>query len=375
MTNRERFVNALTFKATDKIPLSPGHPRESTLAVWHKQGLPESKHYFDHLLEVLCIDSYTYGTNLPLNIDFTLKPWFEEKVLEKKGNHLIVQDWKGNVVEISDQFGLLHLREAKDFVTRRWLKLPVENKQDWEEMMKRYDAASPERLPNDFESICKKSLARDEPMVININGPFWQLREWVGFEQLCMLFIEDPDFVEEMINFWCDFVLAMLERILPHITPDSVHLSEDMAYKAHSMISPEMTRKFLMPVYKKWVSKIKSAGCPIVDMDSDGYIADLIPIWIESGINVCDPIEVAAHNDIVLYRETFRKNMAYVGGIDKRAIAAGGQTIKDEVMRVVPPLLREGGFIPSCDHGVPPDISWPDYVEYSRLLASLTGWL
>lgn len=28
-----------------------------------------------------------------------------------------------------------------------------------------------------------------------------------------------------------------------------------------------------------------------------------------------------------------------------------------------------------CDHGVPPDISWPNFVEYSRLLAELTGWL
>ena len=38
-------------------------------------------------------------------------------------------------------------------------------------------------------------------------------------------------------------------------------------------------------------------------------------------------------------------------------------------------LLKEGGFIPSCDHGVPPDISWPDFVDYTRLLAQLTGWL
>ena len=27
------------------------------------------------------------------------------------------------------------------------------------------------------------------------------------------------------------------------------------------------------------------------------------------------------------------------------------------------------------DHGVPPDISWPNFVEYTRLLAELTGWL
>jgi hypothetical protein len=41
--------------------------------------------------------------------------------------------------------------------------------------------------------------------------------------------------------------------------------------------------------------------------------------------------------------------VAYEGGINKRALAAGG-----EVMRAVPPLLEDGGFIPGCDHGVPP---------------------
>ena len=52
-----------------------------------------------------------------------------------------------------------------------------------------------------------------------------------------------------------------------------------------------------------------------------------------------------------------------------------GEVMEDEVMRVVPPLLEQGGVIPGCDHGVPPDISWPNFVEYSRLLAKLTGWL
>lgn len=66
--------------------------------------------------------------------------------------------------------------------------------------------------------------------------------------------------------------------------------------------------------------------------------------------------------------------MAYYGGIDKRAIAAGGETMQKEVLRVVQPLLRDGGFIPSCDHGVPPDISLRNFMEYTELLAKVTGW-
>jgi uroporphyrinogen decarboxylase len=83
------------------------------------------------------------------------------------------------------------------------------------------------------------------------------------------------------------------ERVLEHKDGHYMRISEDMAYKSHSMISPAMVRKFLLPSYCRWVSEIRNAGCPLADVDSDGYIAELIPLWIEAGINTCEPIEVA----------------------------------------------------------------------------------
>jgi hypothetical protein len=110
-------------------------------------------------------------------------------------------------------------------------------------------------------------------------------------------------------------------------------------------------------------------------MGLDGYVAELMPIGIEVGVNCTFPVEVAAGNDVVAYRRQYGKKMAYEGSIGKRALAAGGEIMQTEVLQVVLPLLEDGGFIPGCDHGVPPDISWPDYVACSRLLARLTGWL
>jgi uroporphyrinogen decarboxylase len=78
---------------------------------------------------------------------------------------------------------------------------------------------------------------------------------------------------------------------------------------------------------------------------------------------------------MIEFRKCYGQKMAYIGGIDKRALASGGETLRNEVLRVVPPLLNEGGYIPSVDHGVPPDISWQNFIEYCRLLAQLTGWL
>ena len=56
-------------------------------------------------------------------------------------------------------------------------------------------------------------------------------------------------------------------------------------------------------------------------------------------------------------------------------MAKGGDVMEAELQRVVPPMLATGGFIPGCDHALPPDISWPNFIEYTRRLAEMTGWL
>lgn len=375
MNERTRFREALLFGNPDKIPLQPGGPRESTLKAWHQQGLPEGVNHYRYLLEELGIDPPPIYPRQRLDVSFIMIPTFEEKVLEHKDGHYIVRDWMGAITEISDKYDYTYIRSARDFVTRKWHKFPVQNRDDWEEMKWRYDARHPERFPAEFQERCAAMRDREYIVTFQVNGPFWQLREWCGMENLCMLMLDDPAFVHEMAEFWTDFVCDVMEIMFREVQVDRVGISEDMAYKVHSMISPEMTREFLVPAYRRWKKIIDASGCPIIDMDSDGYVGELIPIWIETGINVCDPIEVAAGNDIVVFREQFGKKMAYQGGIDKRAIAKGGKVMEAELARVVPPLLKDGGFIPSCDHGVPPDISWPNFLEYTRLLAQMTGWL
>ncbi|MCK4417247.1 MAG: hypothetical protein KAV99_03690, partial [Candidatus Latescibacteria bacterium] len=138
MTPRERFREALLFGSPDKIPFSPGGPRESTLAVWHQQGLLQGRDYYQVLLEILGIDPGPTQAKVSLDVSFKMIPQFEEKVLEHKDGHYIVRDWMGAITEISDEYDYTYIRSAKDFVTRKWHKFPVEDRKDWEEMKKRY---------------------------------------------------------------------------------------------------------------------------------------------------------------------------------------------------------------------------------------------
>ncbi|NLM77120.1 MAG: hypothetical protein GX173_03425 [Ruminococcaceae bacterium] len=375
MNTRERYLQTILFQNPDRIPLNPGGPRESTLAAWHQQGLPEGTDYLAFALNELGISQEARLRWHGIGCTSKMIPEFEPQVLAHENGHYIIRDWMGAVTEISDRYDESYLRTAKDFVTRRWHRFPVETRADWAEMKLRYQAQDPARLPEDLAG--KAQHARHDGAVLTetFNGVFWQLREWCGLENLCIMMIEDPDFVWEMAEFWGDYILSLILQLTTRISPDRIIISEDMAYKAHSMISPAMTRQFILPQYQKWLPALRNGGCSVVELDSDGCVDELIPIWIEAGINCCSPIEVAAYCDILEYRRLYGRKMAYMQGIDKRLIAQGGQALTSHIQEIVPVLFQDGGYIPGCDHGVPPDISWQNYLAFIRQLAELSGWL
>jgi len=377
LTGRRRSRETLLFGRPDRVPLVPGSGRRSTLERWRREGLPKD---LPPGKVAECAYRQAGGAlpwpapDLSFPINERMIPTFEERVVERRERTQIVQDWKGNICEISNDYTLEYLRDAIDFVTRRWIKCPVETREDWLDMRRRYRPDDPARLPEDPAAAGRACTEARGFVQVHFSGPFWQLREWCGFENLCMFFYDQAALVEEMLEFWKEYVARLLEIVFRYTIPDAVHISEDMAYKNFSMISPEMVRRHLLPVYRRWGDLIRGAGVPIYAMDSDGYIGELIPIWIEAGINVCDPVEAAAGNDLVKYRREFGRDMAYRGGVDKRAIASGGRAIRNEIRRLEP-VIRDGGYIPSCDHGVPSDVSWPNFVHYTGLLARATGWL
>ena len=384
MTPRDRFIETLLFGCPDRIPFSPGGPRESTLAAWRQQGLPDGADYMDVIFAAM--DEKRAEEGLPpgdyssrarraeLGVSFQMIPTFDEKVLEHKDGHYIVQDWMGAITEISDRFDYTYIRSARDFVTRKWHKFPVESWADWEAMKGRFNPDDPQRFPADFEERCAILRERDYPLVLHFNGPFWQLREFCGMEGLCAMMLEHPDLVREMARFWRDFCSATMAPILERVAPDMLHFSEDMALKERPMIGPDMTREFCAPCYRRWIQQTQHAGTRLFAIDSDGRIDLLIPVWMECGVNCVDPMEAAAGNDINQLRSQYGAKLAFQGGIDKRAIAAGGPTMHAELERIRS-VVKSGGFIPSCDHGVPPDISWPNFRAYAIELAEMDGWL
>ena len=85
MNARDRWLQTMLFKNSDKVPLHPGSGRESTLIRWKQEGLPD---------DIKDPAEYAYrlaGGNDPWDqfgegfwVNERMVPQFEEKVLEER---------------------------------------------------------------------------------------------------------------------------------------------------------------------------------------------------------------------------------------------------------------------------------------------------
>lgn len=358
MNSRERLVNTFLFKPVDRAPRIEWPIREATMRRWISEGYPAGVSQVDYFK----LDKPMAG--LPVNMG--MLPLFTEKVICQDGEYKIWQDELG---AIRKDFADI---EHPGFVTRTWLKFAVSNRQEFEDIKQRYRPAMAERYGENFAQRIAALNAGDSATHLSIPFLFWTARDWVGFENLCVLFYDDPVLVEDMFEFITWFCIENLKPIIDGMEVDFVELKEDMAYKSAPMISPAMFRRFMAPHYRKMIDFLKAHGAKLVYVDCDGYPGDeLIAAWLDCGVDAMSPCEIAAGNDLAHIRAAFPK-LGLFGGVDKRALARGYAEIDAEI-RKIPPLLERGGYAPHIDHAIPYDVPLRNYLYYREKLDRIIG--
>jgi uroporphyrinogen decarboxylase len=327
----------------------------------HLHGLCEviSEHNRNDLKEnpfALAIGSYS---NLP-----PILPVFERKILSEDARHRIETTYGGSVIEV-----------AKEFPQRmpRYLDRPVKDWATWSEYKKRLDPHTPERWPMDWNAFVEERNSQDNPTMLLLEGLFMCAREFMGLEDLLFTFYDDPKLIEDMMEQVLYLELEVVRRATKELKIEIARISEDIGYKSGSLISPAMVQKYMIPRYQQIVDLLHSNGVQIVQMDSDGNVSELIPLWLEIGINFVWPLEVAAGMDAIDLRHKYGKDLILGGNIDKRVFSKGEKAIYEEVKSKVPFLLQTGGYFPCLDHIVPPDLSLASFRYYINLLREIGG--
>ncbi len=383
MNARERFVNYMHFRKVDRVPFYEWFPCwGETLLRWYEEGLPKKPRMYNLFL---ADSGFTLNWALPTSgfaplqdlteyfgfdervtvpIDLGPIPRFVERVLEEREDY---------VIEI-DSAGVKRKNPKSATSMPQFLEFPVKDENDFEKIKKRYDPHDIRRYPKNWsEELIEYYNNLEVPVGVSMAGFFGTARNLMGLERLLISFYKKPKLVKSIMDFWADFLIETFRKVAEEIKLDYVSFWEDLAYKKGPLVSPRLFREFMLPNYQKVTSFFRKYGVDIFMVDTDGNMNALIPLFLEGGVNCLFPLEVAAGVNAVELRKKYGKKLLLIGNIDKGALIKGKEHIKQEVSSKVPLLVKEGGYIPSVDHLVPPDVSFENYSYYISLLKKYLG--
>lgn len=353
------------YASRDRVPLIDFNFWDETLDAWRRQGLPASVDK-SNIHAYLGMDYDFSLVTFATGADMGLLPRFDEIVLEDRGDAEVVQQDDGVRV----------LRKKYHDTIPQHLGHLLEDRESWEKYYKpRLDPAHLDRMPPDLAQRVEewRDPARDYLVVPWVGGLYGWLRDWMGVEKLSYVMYDDRVWFEEMVGTVADCILGTLERLFAAgAQVDACAMWEDMCYNGGPLMSPRLFKKILVPYYRRIADLLNANGVDVIWVDSDGRIDKLVPLWLEAGINCMFPIEVGTWGgDPVAFRRQYGQQLLLMGGFDKHVLAADREAIVREIERLAP-LVDEGGYIPFCDHLVPPDVPLENYLFF--LETARTVW-
>lgn len=294
-------------------------------------------------------------------------PEFDVTVIEDRGKYELVQDHAGRYV--------LYFKGRRSGFMPEYVDHPVKDLNSWKEKCEwRMDPLAPGRekeLQNELNRVKK---ARDQGMFITqkVIGGYMYLRSLMGPEKVLYMFYDDPDLVHACMRSWfelADYVTAYFQK---EITVEQLFLAEDICYNHGLLISPDMMREFLFPYYQQLIENMKKrqpdqSKHMFIQIDTDGFAEHAIDIYKEIGMDIMSPFEVASGCDVLRTAEKYPE-LRMTGGIDKRVLATTKDEIDKMVDRICPVMRKRGGYIPTCDHGVPEEVSFENYMHFRKRL-------
>ena len=295
-------------------------------------------------------------------------PAFEVKVLEDRGDYELAQDHAGRHV--------LYFKGRRSGFMPEYVDHPVKDRKTWEEDVKwRMDPETPGRLDGFDEEIIRLKAAAAQGRMIrqSIIGGYMYLRSLMGPVDLLYKFYDDPELIHECMQTWLILADRITGRYQQHITFEDVFFGEDICYNKGPLISPDMIREFLFPYYQQLLINIKrrqldAARKLHVQLDTDGFSDTVIDLYREGiGMDYLSPFEVASNCDVVRTGREY-PDLLIRGGMDKRVLAQGREAIDQMVDAILPVMRRRGGYIPTCDHGVPEEVSFENYMHFRNRL-------
>ncbi len=196
----------------------------------------------------------------------------------------------------------------------------------------------------------------------------WEtMRQCLG--DVCMYesLVLDPGWIHDFNRVYTDFYKAHYRLLFEEAgVPDGVRLCDDLGYKNGLFCSPRMLAKLFIPYFAEIVEFFHSYGL-VVELHSCGNVTQALPLIVEAGFDILNPLENKAGCDPLRFAEQYGDKLAFIGGLDVRVLESGDRDlIRRGVTELVKGMKARGArYVFGSDHSLTPLIRYADYL-YAR---------
>ncbi|MHC4620700.1 MAG: uroporphyrinogen decarboxylase family protein [Planctomycetota bacterium] len=193
-------------------------------------------------------------------------------------------------------------------------------------------------------------------------GVFEQPSRMMGMENFLMSLAANEKFADAVMSKILDIYIECCSRYLD-LLGEYLHVFvywNDIAGQRGPLISPDTYRRMIKPKDKKLFDAVKKKTDAKIFYHCCGACRQLIGDLIETGVDILNPVQVAAKDmDTAQLKKEFGKDLTFWGGgVDTQRVLPYGtpQQVQDEVRRRIDDLAPGGGFVFATVHNIQNDV-------------------
>ncbi len=191
----------------------------------------------------------------------------------------------------------------------------------------------------------------------------------VGYENLCLLLLDDPDLTAAIFDAVGSRLLRYYEHCAPYETVGAMIVNDDWGFNTQTFLSPADLRRYVIPWHRRIVEVIHAAGKPAI-LHSCGNLAEVMDDIIDDikydgkhsfEDSIC-PVEDAY--------ELWGGRIAILGGMDVNFLCqASLEEIRARSRAMLRRTTTRGGYALGSGNSI---TNYLDDARYFAMMSALT---
>ncbi len=302
----------------------------------------------ESLKEVEFLDNFTIGVG---NGGFRIK----SRMKANSGRFL--EEWETGAV--------WRMGSSKTTWVREYVKYPVECEDDLGGLVLP-DPDDSERYEG-FEESMKYVVERGFFPVCSINGFFsgvWYFLRGPLYVVLRDLYFNRQLFTK-LLGKVGEFNLRAEKNLLERGAM-MINWVDDLGYNKGTFMNPKLYEELIFPWHKKAIELAHRYGA-FVNMHSHGNINAIVPLLVDAGLDVLNPIGPSDNMNLKVLKERFGDRLCLQGGLSKHIGFMDVEELRQHIVDRLRIGCPGGGFILSSEGSLPYEMSEKGFLAFVEL--------